>query len=134
MALLLVYVLSIAAIAQQGIGSGFAESVGTKKVNDSTNATIGSGFAESIDGNESNTTKNNSINVTEKAVNATPATNFSDQIIESLRNYVANQETVIRESRLNNTKYYYDTNALETPTEKIFFKWCKKLGLVDEDF
>ena len=74
MALLLVYVLSIAAIAQQGIGSGFAESVGTKKVNDSTNATIGSGFAESIDGNESNTTKNNSINVTEKAVNATPAT------------------------------------------------------------
>jgi hypothetical protein len=67
----------------------------------------------------------------EKSVNATPATNFSDQIIESLRNYVANQETVIRESRLNNTKYYYDTNALETPTEKIFFKWCKKLGLVD---
>jgi hypothetical protein len=67
----------------------------------------------------------------EKSVNATPATNFSDQIIESLRNYVANQETVIRESRLNNTKYYYDNNALETPTEKIFFKWCKKLGLVD---
>jgi hypothetical protein len=67
----------------------------------------------------------------EKSVNATPATNFSDQIIESLRNYVSNQETVIRESRLNNTKYYYDTNALETPTEKIFFKWCKKLGLVD---
>jgi len=66
-----------------------------------------------------------------KSVNATPATNFSDQIIESLRNYVANQETVIRESRLNNTKYYYDTNALETPTEKIFFKWCKMLGLVD---
>ena len=67
----------------------------------------------------------------EKSVNATPASGFSDQIIESLRNYVANQETVIRESRLNNTKYYYDTNALETPTEKIFFKWCKKLGLVD---
>lgn len=66
-----------------------------------------------------------------KSVNATPANNFSDQIIESLRNYVANQETVIRESRLNNTKYYYDTNALETPTEKVFFKWCKKLGLVD---
>jgi hypothetical protein len=42
----------------------------------------------------------------EKSVNATPATNFSDQIIESLRNYVSNQETVIRESRLNNTKYY----------------------------
>jgi hypothetical protein len=62
---------------------------------------------------------------------ATPATNFNDGIIESLRNYVANHETVLRESRLNNTKYYYDTNALETATEKIFFKWCKKLNLID---
>lgn len=67
----------------------------------------------------------------QKSVNATPPASFSDQIIESLRNYVANQEVVIRESRLNNTKYYYDTNALETPTEKVFFKWCKKLKLID---
>ena len=66
-----------------------------------------------------------------RSANATPATNFSDQIVESLRNYVANQEIVIRESRLNNTKYYYDTNALETTTEKLFFKWCKKLGIID---
>ena len=66
-----------------------------------------------------------------KSVNATPPSNFNDQLIESLRNYVANQEVVIRESRLNNTKYYYDTNALETPTEKVFFKWAKKLNLVD---
>ncbi len=58
-------------------------------------------------------------------------TSFSEQIIESLRNYVANHEVVVRESRLNNSKYYYDTNALETTTEKIFFKWCKKLGLID---
>ena len=62
---------------------------------------------------------------------ATPATNFKDSVIESLRNYVANHEVVMRESRLNNTKYYYDTNALETPTEKIFFKWLKKLNLID---
>jgi hypothetical protein len=62
---------------------------------------------------------------------ATPTTNYSEAMIESLRNYVANQEVVIRESRLNNTKYYYDTNALETTTEKIFFKWCKKLGIID---
>jgi len=66
-----------------------------------------------------------------KSLNATPATTFSDAIVESLRNYVANQETVIRESRLNNTKYYYDTNALETTSEKIFWKWCKKLNLID---
>ena len=62
---------------------------------------------------------------------ATPATNFNEAVIESLRNYVANHEVVLRESRLNNTKYYYDTNALETTTEKIFFKWCKKLNLID---
>lgn len=66
-----------------------------------------------------------------RSVNATPPANFSEQIVESLRNYVANQEVVIRESRLNNTKYYYDTNALETTTEKIFFKWCKKLNIID---
>lgn len=62
---------------------------------------------------------------------STSTPNFSDSIVESLRNYVANQEVVIRESRLNNTKYYYDTNALETSSEKIFFKWCKKLNIID---
>ena len=62
---------------------------------------------------------------------ATPTTNYSDAIVESLRNYVANQEMVIRESRLNNTKFYYDTNALETTSEKIFWKWCKKLNIID---
>ena len=66
-----------------------------------------------------------------KSINATSPASFNDAIIESLRNYVANHEVVLRESRLNNTKYYYDTNALETPTEKIFFKWAKKLNLID---
>ena len=66
-----------------------------------------------------------------KSVTATEPTDFKDQIIESLRNYVANQEVVIRESRLNNTNYYYDNNALETTTEKVFFKWAKKLNIID---
>jgi hypothetical protein len=56
---------------------------------------------------------------------------YQNQIIESLRNYVANHEVVLRESRLNNTEYYYDTRALETTSEKIFWKWCKKLNLID---
>ena len=68
-----------------------------------------------------------------RSSNAQPSTTFSEQIIESLRNYVANQEIVIRESRLNSTKYYYNVNSLETTTEKIFFKWCKKLNLIDFD-
>ena len=67
----------------------------------------------------------------EKSQNATPPTNYSEQLIESLRNYVANQEVVIKESRLNNSEYYYDNNEPYTPTEKIFWKWCKKLNLID---
>lgn len=62
---------------------------------------------------------------------ATPVTNYGEGVVESLRNYVANHECVLRESRLTSTEYYYDTNALETSSEKIFFKWCRKLGLID---
>ena len=70
-------------------------------------------------------------NAFNKSVNATPASEFQDQFVESLRNYVANHEMVLRESRLNNTSYYYDTNALETTSEKIFWKWCKRLNIID---
>lgn len=63
-------------------------------------------------------------------VSPNPTQNFSEQIIESLRNYVANHEVTIRQSRLNNTDYYYDPTALETTSEKIFFKWLKKLGVI----
>ena len=55
---------------------------------------------------------------------------YKDQLVESLRNYVANHEVVMKESKINNTEYYYDNTILNTPTEKIFWKWCKKLGLI----
>lgn len=67
----------------------------------------------------------------EKSTNAVESSDFSESIVESLRNYVANQEVTVRESRLNNTEYYYDTSSLETITEKVFFKWAKKLNLID---
>ena len=70
-------------------------------------------------------------NAFKHSINAFPAATYQDQLIESLRNYVANHEIVIKESRLNNTNYYYDNNALETTTEKIFFKWAKKLNIID---
>lgn len=82
-------------------------------------------------GTTSNTIQLDFDNSFYKSINSTPPSNFSDAIIESLRNYVANQEVVIKESRLNNTKYYYDTNVLETTTEKIFFKWCRKMNIID---
>lgn len=56
---------------------------------------------------------------------------YKDQLVESLRNYVANYEVTMKESKLNNTEYYYDNTVLNTPSEKIFWKWCKKLNLID---
>jgi hypothetical protein len=56
---------------------------------------------------------------------------FKDALVESLRNYVANHESVIRNSKINNTEYYYDTFEPATTTEKIFWKWCKRLNLIN---
>jgi hypothetical protein len=67
----------------------------------------------------------------QRSVFSQPTVDYKDQLIESLRNYVANQEVSIKESKLNNTEYYYDNRVLSTPTEKIFWKWCSKLNLMD---
>jgi len=67
----------------------------------------------------------------QRSVYSTGANTYQDSMVESLRNYVANYEVSMKESRLNNTEYYYDNNVLATPTEKIFWKWCKKLNLID---
>jgi hypothetical protein len=66
-----------------------------------------------------------------KSNNATPTPQYSEAIIESLRNYVANNEVVLRESRLNDKRYFYNVNSLETTSEKIFWKWCRKIGILD---
>lgn len=67
----------------------------------------------------------------QKSVFAPPTIDYKEQLIESLRNYVANHEVTIKESKLNNTDYYYDNTILSTTTEKIFWKWCRKLNLID---
>lgn len=58
-------------------------------------------------------------------------TSFKDQLVESLRNYVANYETTIRNSKINSTTFYYDTFEPYTTTEKIFWKWAKELNIID---
>lgn len=60
-----------------------------------------------------------------------PPVKFKDALVESLRNYVANHESVIRNSKINQTDFLYDTFELKTTTEKIFWKWCKSLGIID---
>lgn len=59
-----------------------------------------------------------------------PAT-FKDQLVESLRNYVANHEVVIRNSKISSNTFYYDTFQPATIAEKAFWKWCRKLGVID---
>lgn len=56
---------------------------------------------------------------------------FSDQLIESLRNYVSNYDTILRESRININTDFYNINEITSPTEMIFWKWCRKLNLID---
>jgi len=70
------------------------------------------------------------FDVFKKSSNAAISIDYSEQLVESLRNYVANQEVVIKESKLNNSQYYYDNNEPYTTTEKIFWKWCKKLNVI----
>lgn len=51
-----------------------------------------------------------------------------DRFVNSIRNYVANHEVVIRESLVNNNNYFYNPNILHNTTERIFWKWLKKVG------
>jgi len=66
----------------------------------------------------------------ENSTSITPAA-FKDQLVESLRNYVANHEATIRNSKVNSNTFYYDTFEPYTTTEKIFWKWAKKVGIID---
>ena len=56
---------------------------------------------------------------------------FSDQVVNSLRNYVANQEVTIRGTKVDQNNFFYDNSILKTNAERIFWKWCKKLNLID---
>jgi hypothetical protein len=63
-------------------------------------------------------------------VNASPATSYKDSMIESLRNYVANQEVVIKESDLIILLIIMIQMHLKQQQKKDIFKWCKK-NLID---
>ena len=63
--------------------------------------------------------------------NYTTPTKLSDQLVESLRNYVANYDTSLHESRINANTDFYNIGERYTPTEMIFFKWLRKLNLID---
>ena len=63
--------------------------------------------------------------------NYTKPTKLSEQLVESLRNYVANYDTSLHESRINSNTDFYNISERYTPTEQIFWKWCRKLNIID---
>ena len=63
--------------------------------------------------------------------NYTTPTKLSDQLVESLRNYVANYDTSLHESRINSNTDFYNISERYTPTESIFYKWLRKINLID---
>jgi len=63
--------------------------------------------------------------------NLDPVAPYQDSLIESLRNYVANHDTIERDSRISTTKDFYNTDEKQTPTEVIFWKWLRKLNVID---
>ena len=56
---------------------------------------------------------------------------LSEQLVESLRNYVANYDTSLHESRKDTNSDFYNISERYTPTEMIFYKWLRKLNLID---
>ena len=58
-------------------------------------------------------------------------TEKSDLLVNHLRNYVANHETTIRESLINNNNSFYDPTELSSVTEKVFWKWMRKTGAME---
>jgi hypothetical protein len=59
-------------------------------------------------------------NAFKRSNQSTPATSYQDQMVESLRNYVANYEVTLKESKLNNTDYYYNNEEFTgTPIKRI---------------
>lgn len=55
---------------------------------------------------------------------------FADSMINSLRNYVANADTTYHESRTGNYDFY-NIQEITTPTEMLFWKWLRKLNVID---
>ncbi|MFW6009642.1 MAG: hypothetical protein ACOCP8_10300, partial [archaeon] len=56
---------------------------------------------------------------------------FSEQLIESIRNYIANADETYRTSKVNSKDDFYNLSEKETNSEMLFWKWCRKLNLID---
>jgi len=56
---------------------------------------------------------------------------YSEQLVEHLRNYTTNYDAEFRNSLKDSRNDFYNQNEMNTPSEQIFWKWCRKLNLMD---
>ena len=56
---------------------------------------------------------------------------YSDRLVESLRNYIANHDETMRNSKISTTKDFYNIKEKQTATEIIFWKWLKKMRAIE---
>lgn len=56
---------------------------------------------------------------------------YSEQLVESIRNYIANQDACFRETRITANKDFYNPMERKTPSEAIFWKWCRLHNIID---
>jgi hypothetical protein len=56
---------------------------------------------------------------------------YSESLVEGIRNYISNYDTVFRESKISEKRDFYNPSVNKTPTEMIFWKWCKKMNIID---
>lgn len=56
---------------------------------------------------------------------------YSEQLVESLRNYIANQDACFRETRITSNSDFYNPMERKTPVEAIFWKWCRLHNIID---
>jgi len=73
----------------------------------------------------------NNVNFYNFDPNSSYPVKYSEQLVESLRNYVANQDAEFRESKIAVNKDFYNPKEYKTPTEMIFWKWCKLNNIID---
>jgi len=73
----------------------------------------------------------NGINLYNFDPNSSYPVNYSDQLIESIRNYIANQDACFRETRVSVNKDFYNPLEGRTPSEEIFWKWCRLHNIID---
>jgi hypothetical protein len=73
----------------------------------------------------------NGINIYNFDPNYQYPVKYSEKIVESIRNYIANQDACFRETRLTSNSDFYNPMERKTPTESIFWKWCRLHNIMD---